>query len=292
MRGELDCIACAVQQVLNTARVATDDEQKHEAVLREVIKYLSEVDWSQSPAITSTGAYHLLHRLTDNPDPYREMKREQNTAAQAVIPEMHLLIEEADDRLHTAARIAIVGNIIDCGIRQDHNIVDEMQKGMQLPVAVDDFEDFRRMFEKADKIFYALDNAGEIVFDKAFIEELKYEQPAVEIVACVRGGPILNDATIEDARELKLDDVATVIDTGIDAIGVPLNQVSDETIRHIEESDIIISKGQGNFETLDEITDGRVFFILRAKCPLIAGKFDVPLNSIIFEHYKPGTREK
>lgn len=286
MRSELDCIACAVNQMLNTVRIASDDPEKHKEVLRAVLEYLVKADWSRTPADLSSDLYQLVYKMTGNTDPYKEIKRQQNETALRLVPEMYRMVNDSEDKLRTAAKLAVVGNIIDCGIRRDHNIVEELRAGMQLPMAVDDFDKFRQMFKNASRIFYACDNAGEIVFDRVFIEQMKQERPEVEIIACVRGGPVLNDATRDDAILVGLDKVARIVDTGLAAIGVLLHRVSDELKHLINQSDIIVSKGQGNFETLDEITDGRVFFILRAKCPMIAQKFNVRLNDIIFKHYK------
>ncbi|MCD6386323.1 DUF89 family protein [Candidatus Sumerlaeota bacterium] len=287
MRSELDCIACAVKQMLDTVRIASGDQAKHKEVLHAVLQYLIKADWNRSPADLSSELYHLVYKMTGNPDPYKDIKRQQNETALGLLPEMRRMVNESQNKLHTAAKLAVVGNIIDCGIRRDHNIVEELNAGMQLPMAVDDFDEFRRMFDRASLLFYACDNAGEIVFDRIFIEQMKQERPEIEIIACVRGGAILNDATREDAEFVGLDRVARVVDTGVAAIGIPLSQINDKLKHLINRSDIIISKGQGNFETLDEITDGRVFFILRAKCPMIAEKFNVRLNDIVFKHYKP-----
>ncbi len=286
MKGELDCIACAVKQILNTARVATDDHELHKKVLREVMAYLLKSDWEDSPADVSTGAYHLLHRITQNPDPYKEMKREQNKNALRLLPDMYRMIEQSEDKLHTAAKLAVVGNIIDCGIRQDHDITFELESGMKLDMAVDEFEEFRRMLQDAERVFYACDNAGEIVFDRLFMEQIKAAKPHIDLIACVRGGLILNDVTREDAEVVGIHNIARLVDTGLAAIGIPLDKISTELRSLMEQSDIIISKGQGNFETLDELTNGKVFFILRAKCDLIAAKFNVPLNAIVFERFK------
>lgn len=290
MKRELDCVACVVQQVLNTARIATSDEKKHEQVLREVMRYLHKADWNVTPAALSTKAYAIVHKITGNPDPYRAIKEKQNKLALKLLPEIKRLLERSKDRLHTAAKLAVVGNIIDCGQGRIPDVIAELRADMKLPMAIDDFADFRRAFMRAKRIFYACDNAGEIVFDKVFMQEMKRERPDIELIACVRGSPILNDATLKDAHSVRLTEVAQVIDTGIAAIGMPLPLLPNRVRRLIDSSDIIISKGQGNFETLDEITDGRVYFILRAKCTLIASKFDVPLHAIIFKHFKPNKR--
>ncbi|MCX7765500.1 MAG: ARMT1-like domain-containing protein [Candidatus Sumerlaeia bacterium] len=292
MRRELDCVACVVQQVLNTARIATNDERKHEQVLREVMRYLHKADWNVTPAALSTKAYALVHKITNNPDPYKAIKEKQNKLALKLLPEIKRLLARSKDRLHTAGRLAVIGNIIDCGQGRIPDVIAELKADLKLPMAIDDFADFRRAFMRAKRIFYACDNAGEIVFDKVFMQEMKRERPDIELIACVRGSPILNDATLKDAQAVNLTEVAQVIDTGIAAIGMPLSLLPARVHRLLDSSDIIISKGQGNFETLDEITDGRVYFILRAKCMLISRKFNVPLHSIIFKHYKQSNSSK
>jgi uncharacterized protein with ATP-grasp and redox domains len=240
----------------------------------------------RSPAELSSPAYFMLHKITGTDDPYEKMKKRQNEVALSIYDEMKKDVRNSDDPLHTAAKLAVIGNAIDCGVGFGTDIIPEVEQGIKKDFAVDNFQQFKLLFSNAKSILYLCDNAGEIVFDKIFIEQMLNARPELNITAAVKPKPILNDATLDDAKTIAMDKITKVITTGSNYIGVTFHLISDELKKLFLDADIIISKGQGNFETLDTHSK-KTFFLLKAKCELIANELGVPLNSIVFKQGVP-----
>ena len=268
MRIFLDCIPCFIRQALDAARLATDDMQIHEQVLREVLVLAKDLDMSQSPPIMGQKIHRLIRELVGIEDPYRDVKRRFNNAALQLYSGMRTCIVESKDMLETAIRLAIAGNIIDFGVNGKlHESELEQTVSECLAAEFSDIQlrSFRQAVNEAEEILYIADNAGEIIFDRLLIEQL----PIEKVTVVVKGSPVINDATMEDAMLAGLPKIVEVIDNGFDAPGTILESCSQPFLARFEKSDLIIAKGQGNYETLSDV-DKNIFFILRAKCPLIA----------------------
>lgn len=267
MNTTIDCIPCFVRQSLEAARLFTPNPAIHERIMREVLHASAALDFRQSPPTMAQWIHRRLHELTGETDPYRSQKDRHNTFAMGLLPELREKIRTAEDPFGLAVRLAIAGNVIDLGVYghvDDAQIRHAVDNALNEPF-VGDLDTFRKACEKAKRILYLADNAGEIVFDKLLIERL----PAGRVVLVVRGGPILNDATRADAAAVSLDENTEVIDNGSDAPGTILDDCSSSFREQFERADLIIAKGQGNFETLSEV-QRPIFFLFKAKCPVIA----------------------
>jgi uncharacterized protein with ATP-grasp and redox domains len=177
-------------------------------------------------------------------------------------------VQDSSDPFQTAVRLAIAGNIIDFALGpglKEQLVQDTIEDTLDRPFAVDHLEAFRQAAGRATTILYLADNAGEIVLDRLLLEQL----PSGKVVFAVRGSPVINDATREDAELAGLGDLATLIDNGSDYPGTVLKSCSGEFQKHFRRADLVIAKGQGNYETLSA-EDARVFFLLKVKCPIIA----------------------
>jgi len=234
------------------------------------------ISLDRAPAEISDKAVKTVCNLLANEDPYRESKHKHNQEVLKLYPRLKEVISKADDRLHTALQLASAGNIIDLGIVPTFDIEKTIEEVLSRGFAVDHYNQMKERLPSAKNILYIGDNAGEIVFDKLLIEELS----PLPVTFAVKEGPILNDVTKEDAREVGMDKVARVISTGQQVIGVNLPEASPEFRRLFEEAEIIISKGQGNYETLDGTSD-RIFFILRAKCNCVARSLGVREGNVV-----------
>jgi len=256
--------------------------------MRELLNNLSKIDYDLSPAYNSDIAYSISRGLAGIKDPYYKLKKECNKLALQIYPRLKEIVKSAPDGLYAGAKIAVEGNIIDLGISKNKDnsmdvekIIDDIKN---MPLAVDDFDKFRKSLGEATNILYIGDNAGELVFDKIFIEELlKLDK---NIVFSVKSGPIVNDATMEDVEEVDLCSLVKVIETGNNNIGVNFSHISKEFLEEFRKADLIISKGQGNFETLDSI-NANTFFILKAKCRVIARKLGVNYLDVAIIKRKP-----
>lgn len=279
MRIFLDCIPCFVRQALDSARLVTDDEQIHEKVVREVLRLAADLDMSQSPPVIGQQIHRLIRKLIGNTDPYRELKQRFNRLALELCAELEERVRTSEDPLETAVRLAIAGNIIDLGVKTSIKESD-VEKIIRDCLTADfdsrQVEEFRNAVSRAEKILYLVDNAGEIVFDRLLIEQL----PCEKVTVVVKGNPVINDATIEDAEVAGLTRIVEVIDNGSDAPGTILESCSQAFRNRFAESDLVIAKGQGNYETLSD-ADKNIFFILKAKCPVIARDLGCEVGEMI-----------
>lgn len=268
MRTYLECVPCFVRQALSASRMVTDDPAVHERVLRETLRLVMEMPFDRSPPWMGQQIHRLLREATRNPDPYREVKEHSNALALSLYPVLKERIRKSTDPFVTAVGLAIAGNVIDFGVKSDldddevHDAIEEALGSSLDGVAV---AALRRAVEQADNILYLADNAGEIVFDRLLIEEM----PTDRTTLVVRGSPVINDATRADAETAGLTSVVTVMDNGSDVPGTILESCSPSFRARFERCDLVIAKGQGNYETLGD-QDHNIFFLLKAKCPVIA----------------------
>jgi len=285
MRLALDCFSCFTRHTLEMARITTSDTRVHERVLREALHAASEWDRNRPAPAFSQHLQRRLRALTGVDDPYREAKRRFNAMALELLPALRAEVERAADPLEAAVRVAIAGNVIDMGV--DGNLRAEdvrasLARCAATPVA-GDLAAFRAAVANARRILYLTDNTGEIVFDRLLVERLT----ACHLTIAVRGAATLNDATREDARLAGLDQVAELIDNGSDAPGTLLAECSAEFRERFDSADVIVAKGQGNFETLAG-GPGNIFFLLKIKCPVVAAHTGLETGTHAVLSYRDG----
>jgi uncharacterized protein with ATP-grasp and redox domains len=279
MQIYLDCIACFVRQALDAARLATDDEQIHEKVVREVLRLAADLDISQSPPSIGQQIHRLIRNLVGQDDPYHGIKRRFNNMALKLYPELRKQILGSDDRLETAIRLAIAGNIIDFGVNgslEESHVKETISDSLSGSLDTKQIQGFKDAVNAAEEILYLADNAGEIVFDRLLIEQLSIEK----VTVVVKGEPVINDATMEDALLTGLPKIVEVIDNGSDGPGTILENCSKIFRRRFENADLVIAKGQGNYETLSDVNKN-IFFVLKAKCPVIAKDLGCKVGEMI-----------
>ena len=285
MKTDLECTQCIILQALNVLKLDSHDEKTSQEFLKIILKEMDKIDYQDSPAANSNFIYHKYSQFTGLQDPYLDIKVSINNAALEIYPELEEIVENSPDPMYTSARAAVAGNEIDFGVhlsgkkRPDlKGIIEEIRNK---PLSHDDFPTFAKDLKDARKVLYLSDNAGEIVFDKLFINQII--KSGKEVVLVVKSAPILNDATADDIKHVGLDKLVKIVETGNNCIGVNFNQISQELLDELEDSDIIISKGQANFESLDEIKNKKIFFLLKAKCEIIARELGVNHLDVVFE---------
>ena len=279
MKTFLDCIPCFVRQGLDSARLATDDEQIHEKVVRETLRLAADLDMSQSPPAIGQKIHRLIRRLIDDNDPYHRIKEQFNNLALKLYPELKERVMESEDPFTTAVRLAIAGNIIDFGVRTslaESDVEKTIEQSLMGHFDDNQIQEFKDAVTQTKKILYLADNAGEIVFDRLLIKQLPIER----VTVVVKGEPVINDATMEDAKTARLTNIVEVIDNGSDAPGTILETCSQAFRDRFDKADLIIAKGQGNYETLSDV-DKNIFFILKAKCPVIARDLGCKVGEMI-----------
>lgn len=281
MRTYLDCIPCFVRHSLDAVRMTTDDEEIHEKVLREAMRLAYEIDFERSPPVTAQKMHSFIREITGVKDPYLKIKKRFNEMALAMYPELKRRIESSDGPLGVAVRLAIAGNIIDYGVNStvhSSQVKKAIVDSLAQPLDTKAFTKFTQAIGDAKDILYLGDNAGEIVLDRLLIEQL----PLVKVTYVVKGGPILNDVLLEDAVAVGLADIVEVMDNGSDAPGTILDNCSEDFRRRFEQADMVIAKGQGNYETLSDV-ERDVFFMLQPKCAVLAEHLDCELRSLVLK---------
>lgn len=273
----LDCIPCFLRQALEAARNVTGDGAIQEEILRDVLRMTAKLDLARPPPFVGQQIHRRLREMTGINDPYRAAKELFNRLAMDVLSELRVAVRQARDPLLAAATYAVAANAIDMGISGAYTTPDVRTA---LERAHDealhgDWVDFRAAVAEASDILYLADNAGEIAIDRLLIEELGCER----VTLVVRGAPVLNDATMEDAIEVGMQDIVEVIDNGSDAPGTILSDCSESFRQRFNDAGLIIAKGQGNFETLSD-AEGNLVFLFKVKCPVISRHVGLPLGTL------------
>jgi uncharacterized protein with ATP-grasp and redox domains len=277
MKTYLDCYPCFLRQALDAARLAKADNLQQKAVLDRVLDVLKRVGPLSKPPEIGDQVHRIVRQEVGDGDPYLAAKEACTRQAMALYPQFETLMVETNDPLGVAVRLSIAGNIIDFGPGQEYDLWGTVERVLTQPFAIDDQPAFRDALSSVGQVLYLADNAGETVFDRVLIETLD-----VPVLYAVKGGPILNDATQEDALAAGVDQVAEIVSTGSDAPGTILDRCSEEFQRIYNEAELVIAKGQANYETLSE-EGSKVFCLLQTKCPVIARDVGVPVGNIVFK---------
>lgn len=288
MKTCLDCIPCFFKQALEASRIAGADDVTQHQILNDVARIIPDFRLEATPPEMARAIYKLVREKTGVDDPYLQIKDQSNQFALAVYPQLKRKLENSSDSLLTAVELAIAGNIIDYGVKNTLDVnqelekilADEQQKIQREGAAFFQYDTFKSSLMHAGNILYLADNAGEIVFDRVLLEEIHKHYPEIEISFVVKGQPAINDALEKDALDCGIHTVARVISSGSDAPGTLLPYCSDSFRQLFQDADMIISKGQGNFETLSD-ANRPIFFLLLAKCPVIAAHIGCHVGDII-----------
>jgi len=268
VKTELECLPCFYGQIDRTLKHAGVNGERGRSILHKAEKIIASSSLDEVPARTTTHIHRLLREETGL-DPYKGVKDAYNRIALDKLPALRSIASGTRDRLEGGARAAIAGNVIDFGIYESIDLDRSIEESFRLPLPVAELQAFTHAVREARRILYLCDNAGEIAFDRVLLEAL--QDLGKNVVAAVKGSPVINDATRDDADAVGLRESAAIIDNGSDGIGTLLETCSTEFLDAYRSADLIISKGQANFETLVQTNDERLFFLFKVKCPVVAG---------------------
>ncbi len=270
MKTELECILCFGKGALfltKRYRMPHEDNVKlYQSVLREI----ADADFNDPPPLIARKVYQLISEKTGDRDPFKEEKDLSTEHAKSLLKPLREKLKEFDDPLEGLVRLAMAGNIIDFGVDAGFDLntaLSRITETFSEKIDAEALEVLREAMEKASNILYITDNCGEAVFDSLLLERYRSK-----MTVAVRGGPILNDVTRREAEESGLAAASRrLIDTGDNTPGVDLGRASAEFLEAYHSADLVISKGQGNYETLCD-TRRPTVFLLRAKCPVVMNK--------------------
>lgn len=275
MKTQTECMPCFMNQALRAAKTATDKDDQIWEALNKTGELLQHVKRNSIPAETGEKVYRLVQDITGQNDLYASEKQESIREALNLLPEIEKRIKNAPDPLMAAIRTAIAGNVIDFGVNKAFDLKKDWEQIFTQNFAAENYSSFKKKLAQAKNVLYIGDNAGESVLDRVLIKQLK--RP---VKYAVREKPIINDLTYKEALESGLDKDAEIISSGATAAGTILKQCSESFRKLFYEADMVISKGQGNYEGLSD-APRQVFFLLKAKCTPVARQIGVPENGIV-----------
>ncbi len=267
MKSHPDCFDCALRQCRRIAELAGGDATVADRVAAYVAAGARGLNQDDPPSTYTSHMLLAAMELLDEPDPFAEMKRQQNQVAAVVAARFDRELDRQPEPLRAALELAAAGNVLDSGPRRSFSLDAALA---ELSFAHDDTAQLLAALARARRVMYILDNAGEVMFDRLVLKRL----PRVELTIVARSSPILNDVTVDEARELGLSDYGRVIGTGSRLLGIDFGTVSDEFRAAYAAADVVIAKGHANFESL--VDDGRDgWYLLRAKCEYVAERLRV-----------------
>lgn len=278
MKLKLDCIPCMVRHALDVARMVTDDENEQLRLLAGIANLIPKLNRNQTGPEVARTVYRTIASQTGISDPYRKVKDEHIRSALRLYPDLKGLVSTSDDQIYAALMISAIGNIIDPVAVKNIDINPTLLTSSRHKMAICDYEEFRSALTGARTLLLIGDNAGETVFDRLLIETLE----GIHVIYAVRESPIINDATLEDAEKSGLCTVAEVISSGCTTPGTLLSECSEQFRSVFAKADVVISKGQGNYETLTDTLARPVFFLLKAKCEIMAQQLGVEVGDLVF----------
>ena len=277
MRTYLDCYPCFLRQALSASRRAGATEEQQQQILHLTMQELANLPADTTPPRMAFTIHRQVREQTKSADPYREDKAQATRQALDLYPALKKKVETASNPLETAARIAIAGNIIDLGVAESYDLQANLERVLTQKLAIDGLDAMHMALQEAPSILYLADNAGETVFDRVLIETLD-----LPVTYVVKASPIINDTTREDAVAAGIDRIADIIDNGSNAPGTLLDHCSGEFLEHFHQAEMIIAKGQANYESLSR-EPAPIFFLLQAKCSVIAKDLGVATGEIILK---------
>ena len=274
MNTSYECFPCFLNQAIRAGNLLGIKPNKQWKILKEVLAYLQEIDVADPPPKNAVRLYDIVARYCGHYDPYGPLKKTATRDALALYPQLKERVRQCDDPLFASLKLAVAGNVIDYGVASNFDLESELDAIMDAVFVRWDYFSFKERLQGAGWILYIGDNAGESVFDRLLIEELK--KPVTYVV---RGGPIINDVTVEDAREAGLHQVSKIVTSGLRMPGIDLDECSREFESLYRSAPLVISKGQGNFETLTP-PDREIFFMFKIKCEVVARFLSCPVGGL------------
>ena len=271
-----ECIPCIIKQAYDSAkRFTTDNIELQFKIVKEACSEVLSIEENSTSQKFASVIQNIIEKYTGLKNPYKKLKEKNLKEAKRYIPYLETIVENSYDKLQMAVRAAIIGNIIDLGANPKFDIEYEVNRITDNNINLDALKNFKDDLKNSNLILYIGDNYEEALFDKILLKQLLPKK----IVFAVRSKTILNDITLEDAKELGIDKICEVMESGSKIAGTDLFQCSSEFLNLFEKADLVIAKGQGNFETLLKV-NRPIYFLFKVKCDVIARRSSLPVGTI------------
>ena len=281
MNLKSDCLSCLLNQSLRVSKNLNLNEELSKKMMK--IASASIAGYGEvSPPVAASDLYPKLATIAGEEDLYEELKAFSTMEAMKLLPKVETTVLGSKDRLKSAIKAAVAGNVIDFATPNHFDLNEEFEKVFETPFAIDDEEIFLESLKCAKSLMIVGDNVGEHVFDKLLLEELQVAYPKLELYFAVRGRPIINDVTLKEAKEIGIEKVAHLVDSGVDTPGLAYNHASKVFMELYNNMELIIAKGMGNYECLEGVKDERIFHLFKVKCDVVSSDVGARVGSLIF----------
>lgn len=279
-----DCVHCIVGQIDKALNLLNPSEEKTAFIKQEVLKRSKSFSFNHTPPYVARDVYEFLASELNMDDPLESIKQKSIEEAKKFIPFVKKQIQSSDDKLLAAIKTSVAGNVIDFGAKEQFDLKAEIQKIYETDFAIDDYEKFKQRLLSVDELLILGDNCGENVLDKVLIQSLNELYPNLTIYYATRGKPIINDTTMREAKELEIDKICNLIDSGVDTPGLEISRASKEFKEIFDRQKLILAKGMGNFECLESSNDERIFFLFKVKCNVVANSIKQNIGEIVMKN--------
>jgi len=276
-----ECVRCIINQSVKVADAINADEDLSKRLFATVETMSRDFSFQLSPPEVASDVYEKMAFLAQKEDLYDEVKTLSTQKAQAFVPLLNKKLAISKNKLLTATKIAVAGNVIDLAAAVEFDLAEELNKIFHTEFTHSDFNAFEKELSKVKKVLILGDNVGEHVFDYLFIEVLQELYPQIDFIYMVRGTPIINDVTMKEARQIGFDKICRLVDSGVNTPGFVYARANREAQKIFDEVDLVISKGMGNYECLSPSHRKNICFLLKVKCDVVAASLGEHIGDII-----------
>ena len=281
MNLKSDCLSCLLNQSLRVSKNLNLDENSSKEMMKVALASIALYE-DVTPPVAAADLYPKLAKFVGKEDIYRELKADSTKEAMRLLPSVEKRVYSSSNRLHAAIKAAVAGNVIDFATPNHFDLDIEFEKVFETPFALDDEELFIERLNGAKSFMLIGDNVGEHVFDKLFLKVMRELYPKLKLYYAVRGTPIINDVTLMEAKEIEMQEVANVVDSGVITPGLAYEYASSSFMRLYNSMDLIVAKGMGNYECLEGVKNDKIFHLFKVKCDVVSRDVEAKLGSLIF----------
>ena len=275
------CVSCIINQSVKVSDAINADKLLKQELTSTVEDMSRDFSFEQNPPEIAAYVYEKMADIANKKDLYAEVKALSITKALSFVPLLKEKLKNRENKLLTATKIAVAGNVIDLAAAVEFDLEEELVKIFDTAFAHNDFDTLKECLESAKNVVVLGDNVGEHIFDYMFVETLKEPYPNAVYHYFVRGNPIINDVTILEAKEAGFDELCHLVDSGVNTPGFAYSRATKEAQELFDSADLVISKGMGNYECLSPSHREKICFLLKVKCGVVANSLDKEIGDII-----------
>ena len=275
------CVECIINQSRRVADAIHADEALKEEIISTAVAMSKDFSFQHSPPEVATPLYEKMALLAKKYDLYDEVKAHSTEKARSFIPHLTEAIAASPTPLLTATKIAVAGNVIDLAAEVEFDLHEEIATIFETAFALNDFDRLAQKLSQSQSLLYIGDNVGEHIFDYLYIKTIGQLYPELKIYYMVRGNPIINDVTLKEAEEAEFGELCEIVDSGVPTPGFVYTLANERSRELFDTSDMVITKGMGNYECLSPSPRGDLLYLLKIKCNVVARSLGQEIGSLI-----------